>query len=133
MRLILKDIPEHKKIDHTKCMDLPYSLTMCSENSSSWGFASQDALVGTRIACISPNFVSTQLFVLPGFAPAGEPEIICCVPKGVTLPLAKGPNNGHALRDISCTDAPSGLIGKDGRERKESGPTRSAHTRPTNE
>jgi hypothetical protein len=68
---------------------------------------------------------------LPGFAPAGE-VAPWRVPKGATVVVeAKGPNNGRALRDASCTsDAPSGLIGEDGRVPEEGGPTRFAQTRP---
>ncbi len=68
---------------------------------------------------------------MPGFAPAGE-VAPWRVPKGATVVVeAKEPNNGRALRDASCTsDAPSGLIGEDGRVPEEGGPTRFAQTRP---
>jgi len=47
---------------------------------------------------------------MPGFGPAAE-LVAWRVTKGATLVVsAKGPNNGHALRDVLCTDATSGLI-----------------------
>ena len=93
------------------------------------GFASQKVLADERIALVSPIIVSTCFSVWPGFAPAGE-LVAWRVSKGATFVMEqKGPNNGRALRDAACTDAPSGHIQWDER-RMESGPTRCAQTRP---
>ena len=66
-----------------------------------------------------------------GFRP-GSGGFAWCVPQGATLvDLAKGPNNGRALRDaLSNSDAPSGLIRLGGRKPREGGPTRGACPEP---
>ncbi|MEC4681348.1 MAG: hypothetical protein VST67_11720, partial [Nitrospirota bacterium] len=57
----------------------------------------------------------------PGFGPAAE-VAPWRVPKGATVVVeAKGPKT---------TDAPSGLMGEDGRQFEEGRPTCSAQTRP---
>jgi len=96
-------------------------------------------LVGEYVALVSPTLVSQCLSVLPGFGPAAE-VAPWRVPKGATVVVeAKGPNKGRALRDAPSTpDAPSGLMGADGRQFAEGRPTRGAcpesyrraHTRP---
>jgi len=88
---------------------------------STLSFARHQALASTRIALVSPTLASQWFSVLPGFAPAGE-VAPWRVPKSATVVVeAKGPKT---------IDAPSGLIGGDGRQLEEGGPTRSAHTRP---
>ncbi len=89
-------------------------------------FASQQALASTRVALVSPTLASQWCSVLPGFAPAAE-VAPWRVPKGATFRLV-GPV-GHNIcveaKGPKTIDAPSGLIGGDGRHLEEGGPTRS--------
>jgi len=78
---------------------------------SNLGFSSKKALGGELIALVSPILVSTEIFCVAGFRHGR---------RGHFVP-AKGPKT---------SDAPSGLIGVDGRRTAEGAPTRSAHTRP---
>jgi len=84
---------------------------MCRGNSS-WVFPVEKALAGERIALVSPNSQVNVIFCEAGFRPGRRGPFVS----------AKGPKT---------TDAPSGLMGKDGRQFEEGGPTRSAQTRPT--
>jgi len=77
------------------------------------GFATQKMLAVKRIALVPPNHRVNRVFCVAGFRPGR---------RGPFVP-AKGPKT---------IDAPSCLIGADGRQPREGGPTRYAHTRPAN-
>jgi hypothetical protein len=83
---------------------------MCIGNPS-WGLPVKKTLAGERIARVSPNSRINVIFCVAGFRPGRRGPFVS----------AKGPKT---------IDAPSGLIGADGRQPEEGGPTRSAHTRP---
>ncbi|MBA3612871.1 MAG: hypothetical protein H0W49_08140 [Nitrospirales bacterium] len=85
------------------------------------GFFQKTSLASERIALVYPTLVSTRFSVVPGFAPAGEASFGRAQDR-LFVP-AKGPKT---------IDAPSGLIEAVGRQPEESGPTRSAQTKPAN-
>ncbi|MEC4680352.1 MAG: hypothetical protein VST67_06590 [Nitrospirota bacterium] len=106
--------------DHTEFRVLALQLYDVY-GKSTLSFTSHQALASTRVALVSPTLASQWFLVLPGFAPAGE-VAPWRVPKGAPVVVeAKGPKT---------IDAPSGLIGGDGRQLEKDGPTRSAHTWP---
>ena len=98
------------KRDHTEFMVLALQLYGVYWESI-LGFASKRVEAGgTHRTCV-PNSRVHGLFCVAGFRPGR---------RGPFVP-AKGPKT---------IDAPSGLIGGDGRQPAEGGPTRSAQTRP---
>ena len=75
------------------------------------GFASKKSVGRCTHGTCEPNACVNVTFCVAGFRPGR---------RGPFVP-AKGPKT---------SDAPSGLIGVEGRQPAEGGPTRSAHTRP---